>query len=799
MSNETTKRCTSENQRTAIRLAEILIVAVVLSTALWAQNPPAPAQEAPGGVSTSKVDIKQTYSKLCGGCHGDDARGTQQGPGLAGNPGVRRRSPQSLRSVIRNGIPAAGMPAFDLPAGTLDALVTMIASLNASAAKTSVPGDGAAGKQFFFGKGQCASCHLVYGEGSPIGPDLSDVALEMTVDEIREALLQPDARIAPGYGLVSVRLRNGQTLRGFARSRTNFDLAVQDLEGAFHALSLDEVSGITDEKRSHMEPVKASADELRDLIAFLSRLTGVQPGAPTSPRGSDMGIDFQRILDPKPGEWLTYHGNLSGNRYSELTQINRANVNKLSLKWSFSIPLWSQFLPDTPYYRENMRYFGLETVPIVAEGIMYVTGPNQVFALDPSTGHPIWHYSRPRTAGLVSDASLGTNRGVALLGDKIFMVTDNAHLIALNRVTGRLVWEVVMPDEPQRYGGTIAPLVVKDLVIAGVSGGDWGIRGFVAAYKTASGERAWRHWTIPAKGDPGFETWKGTAVTYGGGATWLTGSYDPETDTLFWATGNPWPNSDDRERGGDNLFTDCVLALDPATGKLKWYYQFTPHDVRDWDATEPNVLVNTKFRGQDRKLLLHADRNGFFYVFDRTNGQLLLAEKFVHRLTWASGIGADGRPVRVPERDVSCPDHATNWHATAFSPVTGLYYVMATEKCTVKLSPGSWKTGRPPVEPGTKYFRALDIETGKIVWEIPLAGPADGKRNAGVLGTAGGLLFYGDASGYLVAADERDGKTLWRVPLNATIKASPMTFAVRGQQFVALAAGSNIMCFGLTN
>jgi len=790
MSNETTKRSTSENQRTAIRWAEIVIAALVLSPALWAQNPPAKPAE---------VDIKQTYSKLCGGCHGDDARGTQQGPGLAGNPGVRRRSPQSLRSAIRNGIPAAGMPAFDLPAGTLDALVMMIASLNASAAKSSVPGDGAAGKQFFLGKGQCASCHLVYGQGSPIGPDLSDVALEMTVDEIREALLQPDARIAPGYGLVSVRLRNGQTLRGFARSRTNFDLAVQDLEGAFHALSLDEVSGITDEKRSHMEPVKASVDELRDLIAFLSRLTGVQPGAPTSPRGSDMGIDFQKILNPKPGEWLTYNGNLSGNRYSELTQINRANVNKLSLKWSFSIPLWSQFLPDTPYYRENMRYFGLETVPIVADGIMYVTGPNQVFALDPRTGHPIWHYSRPRTPGLVSDASLGTNRGVAILGDKIFMVTDNAHLIALNRVTGRLVWEVVMIDEPQRYGGTVAPLVVKDLVIAGVSGGDWGIRGFLTAYKAATGERAWRHWTIPAKGDPGFETWKGTSVTYGGGATWLTGSYDPETDTLFWATGNPWPNSDDRERGGDNLFTDCVLALDPATGRLKWYYQFTPHDVRDWDATEPNVLVNTKFRGQDRKLLLHADRNGFFYVFDRTNGQLLLAEKFVHRLTWASGIGADGRPVRVPERDVSCPDHATNWHATAFSPATRLYYVMATEKCIVKLSPGSWKTGRPRVEPGTKYLRALDIETGKIVWEVPQAGPTDGKRSAGVLGTAGGLLFYGDASGYLVAADERDGKTLWHVPLNATIKTSPMTFAVRGQQFVALAAGSNIMCFGLTN
>jgi PQQ-dependent dehydrogenase (methanol/ethanol family) len=393
---------------------------------------------------------------------------------------------------------------------------------------------------------------------------------------------------------------------------------------------------------------------------------------------------------------------------------------------------------------------------------------------------------------------LGTNRGVALLDDKVFMVTDNAHLIALNRVTGRLVWEVVMPDEPQKYGGTLAPLIVKDMVIAGVAGGDWGIRGFLDAYNTATGERVWRHWTVPAEGDPGFETWKGTAVKYGGAGTWLTGSYDPETDTLFWATGNPWPNSDDRERAGDNLFTDCVLALDPANGKLKWYYQFTPHDTRDWDANQPNVLVNAKFRGEVRKLLLHADRNGFFYVFDRTNGKLLLAEKFVRKLTWASGIGPDGRPVRVPEQDVSCPDHATNWHATAFSPTTRLYYIMATDKCVIKLSPGSWKRERPRQDPGTKYLRALDIETGKIAWEVEQEGPTDGKRVAGVLGTAGGVLFYGDASGYLVAADERDGKTLWRIPLNATVKTSPMTYTVNGEQFVALAVGSNILSFALT-
>jgi PQQ-dependent dehydrogenase (methanol/ethanol family) len=690
------------------------------------------------------------------------------------------------------------MPAFDLPAATIDALATMIGSWNVVAAKASVPGDAAAGRQFFVGKGGCTSCHIAQGQGAAIGPDLSDIAHTLTVDELRDALLNPGARVAPGYGLAAVRLRDGRTLRGFVRSRSSFDVAIQDLTGTFHALSLDDVASITDEKTSHMPRVTASADQLRDVIAYLSGLTGIRPGSIASHRPSDTGIDFTSILNPKPGEWPTFNGNVSGNRYSPLTHINKSNVNALTLKWTFSIPLWQQFLPDTPYYRQNMQYFGLETVPIVADGVMYVTGPNQVFALDPRTGHQIWHYSRPRSTDLVSDASLGTNRGVAVLGDHVFMVTDNAHLVALHRLTGRPVWEVVMPDEPQKYGGTMAPLVVNDMVIAGVSGGDWGIRGFLSAYKAATGERVWRHWTIPAEGDPGFETWKGTAVATGGGGTWQTGSYDPDTDTLFWATGNPWPNSDDRERGGDNLFTDCVLALDPATGKLKWYYQFTPHDVRDWDAQQPNVLVNTTYRGEARKLLLHADRNGFFYVFDRTNGKLLLAEKFVRRLTWASGIGADGRPIRIPEPDLSCPGHATNWHGTAFSPTTRLYYVMATEQCIARPSPGSWKTERPRVEPAARYLRALDIESGKIVWEIPQAGTGEGtKRDAGILGTAAGMLFYGDASGYFVAVDERDGKTLWRVPLNAIIKTSPMTFAVGGQQFIALAVGSTIMCFGL--
>jgi PQQ-dependent dehydrogenase (methanol/ethanol family) len=371
----------------------------------------------------------------------------------------------------------------------------------------------------------------------------------------------------------------------------------------------------------------------------------------------------------------------------------------------------------------------------------------------------------------------------------------------LNRTTGALVWETVMPErlqhaEPQRYGSTVAPLVVKDMVIAGVSGGDWGIRGFLAAYKASTGERVWRFWTVPSKGEPGSETWKGKDPEFGGGSTWLTGSYDSETDSLYWPTATPFPNTDGRDRPGDNLFTECILALNPDTGKLKWHYQFTPHDVHVWDSTEPSVLVDAPYRGRDRKLMLHADRNGFFYVLDRTDGELLLARNFVE-VTWAKGIGPDGRPQLLPEEDVSCPEDATNWNATAFSPATRLYYLMAMEKCVLRVSPGKWKKELPQVKPGKKYLRALDIETGKVVWEIPQTGPIEGKRWAGVLATAGGILLYADPNGDLVAVDQKDGKRLWHIPINETIKTAPITYLAGGHQYIVIAAGSNLLSFAL--
>jgi PQQ-dependent dehydrogenase (methanol/ethanol family) len=770
-------------------LRVVMIALTFRASVLVGQNPTA---------FSNRVDGQALFSQNCAGCHGADAEGTEKAPALAGNRDVMNRSVRRLHELINIGILGTGMRAFNLSDKDLDTLAEFLHSLPWLAAETNLPGNPTAGEKFFFGGGKCNSCHMVSGKGSPIGPDLSSLGNEMTVAEIESALKNPGAHITSGYEMVAVTLRDGTMVRGFARSRSNFDIRVEDLQGNFHLIEEDQIAAISEDKTSAMPAVQATPLELQDLIAFLGHLAGIKTGALAPPRRAAVGdVDFARILHANPGDWLSVNGNVDANRYSVLTKINTSNVSQLKPKWIFTVPLWKNLVPDTPYYIQNYASFGLEVTPLVADGIMYITGPGSVYALDALTGREIWEYTRKRTASAVGDGALGTNRGVAILGDKVFMATDNAHLIALNRITGKLVWEQVMPDEPQHYSSTGAPLIVKDMVVAGISGGDWGVRGFITAFKAETGERVWRTWTVPAQGEPGIETWGQKEPTLGGGATWLTGSYDPETDTLYWATGNPWPNSNDRDRPGDNLYTNSILALDPATGNMKWHYQFTPHDLKDQDANEPAVLVDTRYQGQDRKLMLFANRNGFFYVLDRINGKVLLAKPFVKKLTRASGIGTDGRPQLLEEGALSCPDTATDWNATAFNPKTRCYYIVAMEKCAINPSREDWKKARPKEEPGQKYLRALDIDTGNILWERLQAGPSEGKRNAGVLATAGGLLFFGDPPGDFVAMDERNGKPLWHFSGGSENKTSPMTYIVGGKQFVAIAIGPNILCFGL--
>jgi alcohol dehydrogenase (cytochrome c) len=521
--------------------------------------------------------------------------------------------------------------------------------------------------------------------------------------------------------------------------------------------------------------------------------------AATPSRAQTTSVPFEDIARPKPGTWPTYDGNQSGNRFSPLDQINTSNVQHLAPKWMFTI----SGVPRA-----------LQVTPIVVDGIMYVTSVNEVFALDARTGRETWHFSRPRTQGLAGDAASGINRGVAVLGDRVFTVTDNAHLIALDRATGKLLWDVEMADSRQNYGATGAPLVVNDLVISGVSGGDEGIRGFVDAYRASTGARVWRFWTVPARGEPGSETWMGRAIEHGCAATWLTGTYDPDARLLYWPTGNPCPDYNGDERKGDNLYSASVVALDPETGALKWHYQFTPHDLHDWDANETPVLVDAQFRGQSRKLMLQGNRNGFFYVLDRLTGKVLLAEPFVKNLTWASGIGPDGRPKLLPGNDPNaegqrvCPAvaGAANWTSTAFSPVTQLFYLFADESCSVYTKNDKWweagksfyggTTRRAPGGSATsKSLKAIDVQTGKTAWEIPAVGA--GILGSGLIATAGGLLFYGDSSGAFVAADAKNGAPLWHFNANQLWKAGPMTYTVDGQQYIGVAAGSTILAFGL--
>jgi alcohol dehydrogenase (cytochrome c) len=497
-------------------------------------------------------------------------------------------------------------------------------------------------------------------------------------------------------------------------------------------------------------------------------------------------------------DWPTYHGDPSGNRYTSLTQIDKSNVARLAPKWVFPIP----------------GVTTVENTPLVVGGVMYVSSANEVYALDAGSGRQVWHFRRARTAGLTGNAAGGFNRGVAISGDRLFMLTDNAHMISMDRNNGEFLWETEMADWHQNYNGTSAPLVVGNLVISGTAGGDEGVRGFVAAYDAASGKEVWRFWTVPNPGEPGSETWQGKQIEHRGGASWMTGTYDPQLDVVFWPTGNPGLDYNGDDRQGDNLYSDSIVALDAKTGKLRWHFQFTPHDVHDWDAQEPPVLIDTNWQGQPRKLLLQANRNGFFYVLDRTNGQLLLAKQFLKTLNWAKGIDAKGRPILNDLKENAqgetyvCPGFqgGTNWFSTSFNPATGLYYFAALERCNLFSKRAmEWQAGkgfmggaaRPaPGESFTKSLRAINIQTGDIVWDVPqISGAAT--ASAGVISTASGLVFFGENSGAFMAADAATGKLLWEFPTNQTWKASPMTYVFDNRQYIAIAAGQSIMAFGL--
>ncbi|HZP61831.1 MAG TPA: PQQ-dependent dehydrogenase, methanol/ethanol family [Terriglobales bacterium] len=504
------------------------------------------------------------------------------------------------------------------------------------------------------------------------------------------------------------------------------------------------------------------------------------------------------VARPPAANWVSYNGDYSGRRYSSLSQINTQNIGELRAQWVF--------------HARNSNH--LEVTPVVVNGMMFVTSANDAFALDARTGRVIWHHSRAISDGLIDDASRHVNRGVALWHDRLYMETDNAHLLCLDVRSGSLIWDIAYADWNKNYGATSAPLVVKDKVIVGTSGGDDGVRGFVAAYDAQSGKLAWRFWTIPAPGEPGSNSWPGDLYLHGGGTTWMPGTYDPELNTIFWGTSNPAPDFEGSVRPGDDLYTDCVLALDPDTGALKWYFQFTPHDLFDYDATETPILIDADYQGQPRKLLVEANRNGYLYVLDRTNGKFLSAVPFVEKLNWARGIDTQGRPIRTEVKPTVdgmtvCPGYtgATNWFSPSYNESTHMVYVMALEQCQTyfsrttpeRFSEGktyySTGTKRIPGDEGQKILIAFDLGSGSLAWKYPQVGPVH--STGGTMSTAGGLVLFGDDSQSFEAVDASNGKPLWHFNTGQDMSASPMSYAVNGKQYVAIAAGSDVFSFAL--
>jgi alcohol dehydrogenase (cytochrome c) len=509
-------------------------------------------------------------------------------------------------------------------------------------------------------------------------------------------------------------------------------------------------------------------------------------------------VPFERIRDSarEPGNWLTYGGDYAARRYSTLAQMTPANIAGLKTAWIYQS-------------REAGKW---EVTPLVVDGVIYVSErPNVITAIDGRTGRPLWNYRRPMPEDVTACCG-PMNRGLAILGDALYLNTYDCHLVCIDANTGKERWDVVVTDYKAGYSMTAAPLAVKDKIVVGISGGEFGIRGFLDAYDARTGAHAWRFWTIPGAGEPGNETWgKGDAWKHGGVATWVTGSYDPELNLVYWGTGNPGPDYNGDLRPGDDLYACSVVAINPDSGKLRWYFQYTPHDVHDWDSCEVPVLIDATIDGKPRKLLTQANRNAFFYVLDRATGEFITGNAFAKE-TWASGLDAKGRPILVPGKEPTTEgalvypglEGAANWPPPAYNPHTGLFYVHAQDDYgqvffkqnadyeTARDFEGGGARGLLGAEP-YGAVKAIEATTGKVKWEFK----EQTSSNSGLLTTATGLLFAGTRDGYFYALDASTGKPLWHFQTGGEIHGGPVTFLVDGKQYVAIAAGSGLFTFAL--
>jgi len=509
-------------------------------------------------------------------------------------------------------------------------------------------------------------------------------------------------------------------------------------------------------------------------------------------------VSYDRIVkaSSEPASWLTYSGNYEAHRFSPLTQLTPSNVAGLKPAWIYQV--------------QNRG--AVETTPLVFDGVMYITEPPTIVtALDLRTGRPLWTWERPLPKDLQTIGFGKVNRGVAALGDMVYVGTLDAHLVALDARSGAVRWDAEVADHKTGHCITVAPLAIDGKIITGISGGEAGIRGFIDAYDAKTGKRLWRFWTIPGTGEPGNDTWHAPdSWKTGGGSTWVTGSYDPRLKLIYWGIGNPGPDWNGDPRPGDNLYTCSLVALDAETGKLRWHFQFTPHDVHDWDATEIPVLLDTVVRGKPRKVVAMANRNAFYYLLDRASGEFLLGAPYAKQ-TWAKGLDDAGRPILLPNSSPSeegtlvwpSLQGATNWFSPSYDPARKQFYVSVREmgayyyKGEAEYKPGTFFAGGGErALQGDQAFgaiRALDVATGKQKWEFRLQSPPW----VGVLGTAGGLVFGGSNEGNFYALDAISGKPLWQFQTGGFMASNPVSFLIDGKQHVAIAGGHAILVFGL--
>jgi len=741
-------------------------------------------------------------------CHGSGARG-DRAPALNG---ALRRSEKDgeIFLNIRGGLRGTQMPAFaQFTTDQTWQLVTYLRSLSGAGSTPPsqtlvVAGDAAAGARVF--AAQCAGCHKVNGSGGAVGPDLAD-ASRLTADVVRRKVLDPQTTAgAPAVRrrggptrprTLVARLQDGREIRGVRRNEDTFSVQMTDAAGRLRMFEKSRLSSFTVENRSLMPAgfaQRLSAADIDNLVAYVKSPRLCLAAVPAPAAG---GVSYARLrnADAEPHNWMMYGGNFAGTHFSKLRQITPANVRTLQAQWSI------QLLGDQ----------ALQTMPLVIDGVMYTTGPpGQVYALDARAGRQIWRYER-KMKSTHAYAINQSNRGVAVPDNRVFFGTLDAALVALDARTGRPLWEVQLADVQLGHSLTSPPLAVDGKIITGISGGEFPIRGFIDAYDPANGKRLRRFYTIPGPGEPGNETWLGDSWKEGGSATWLTGTYDPATNLVYWPTGNPAPAINGDVRRGDNLYSSSVVALNADTGKLAWHYQFTPNDTHDWDSTEDVILVDRMYQGQMRKLLLHGDRNGFLYALDRVTGQFLGAHAFAKQ-NWSKGFDDKGRPMPVDRSLASSEGSieiypsmggATNYQAPSYDPATGWFIMAYAESAQryfatpVTSEPGrQYQGGRTErVDAPSRFgIKAVDPETGATKWDFPLMQVS---LTNGVLATSGGVTFAASADGNFIALDSKSDRALWKFPTGGAMAASPIAYAVDGWQPMAIASGNVLYSFAL--